>query len=100
MPVSPAHRPALPHLRDTRSIVLTLHGHIRMAARLNPAGPVWVAAVVLLAAGLLWLAWCESRRRADRIEAISRRFRLLAAVEGALLALVLSGNWIYLLARR
>jgi hypothetical protein len=78
----------------TRSIVLTLNGHLGAALRLNLAGPVWVLAVATIAAALLWLAWRERHRGADRAAAARRRVRLLAVAQGAVFGLMLAANWI------
>ncbi len=81
----------------TRSIVLTLDGHLRTALRLNFAGPVWVLAVVTLAVALLWLAWRERERGVDRSAPARRRVRLLALAQGALFGVALAANWIWAL---
>jgi len=82
----------------TRSIVLTLNGHLGTALRLNLAGPVWVLAVATIAAALLWLAWRERHRGADRAAAARRGVRLLAVAEGAVFGAMLATNWIWALA--
>lgn len=84
----------------TRSIVLTLNGHLGAALRLNLAGPAWVLAVLTLAAALLWLAWRERYRVADRAVADRRWVRLLAVAQGAMFGLILAANWIFALAGR
>ena len=81
----------------TRSIVLTLNGHLGTALRLNLAGPVWVLAVATLAVALLWLAWRERARGVDRSTVARRRVRLLALVQGAVFAVALATNWIWAL---
>ena len=84
----------------TRSIVLTLDGHLGTALRLNLAGPVWVLAVATLAVALLWLAWRERARGTDRSAPARRRVRLLALVQGAVFGIALAGNWIWVLRGR
>jgi len=81
----------------TRSIVLTLNGHLGTALRLNLAGPVWVLAVATLAVALLWLAWRERARGPDRSTVARRRVRLLALVQGAAFGVALATNWIWAL---
>jgi hypothetical protein len=65
----------------TRSVVLTLHGHIAAAIAVNPAGPFWVAAVAGVAAALV---------------AFRRWVRPVALVGGGLFALVAATNWLRL----
>src|ERR1700690_1487684 len=84
----------------TRSIVLTLNGHLGTALRLNLAGPGWVLAVATLAVALLWLAWRERARGVDRSTGARRRVRLLALVQGAAFGLALATNWIWALRAR
>jgi len=52
-----------PFCGGTRSVYLTLHGHLRDAARYNPVGPVFVVAAVALAlrAAIGWSSrrWVE-----------------------------------------
>jgi hypothetical protein len=52
-----------PFCGGTRSVYLTLHGHLRDAVRYNPAGPALVVAalVLLLRAAIGW----SSRRWVD-----------------------------------
>jgi len=84
----------------TRSIVLTLDGHLGTALRLNLAGPVWVLAVATLAVALLWLAWRERVRGVDRSALARRRVRLLAMAQGAVFVVALATNWIWVLRGR
>lgn len=82
----------------TRSVVLTLSGHLGAALRLNLAGPVWVLAVATVAGGLLWLAWRERGQTAERSAVARRRVRLLAVAQGAVFGVMLAANWICALA--
>jgi Protein of unknown function (DUF2752) len=84
----------------TRSIVLTLSGHLATALRLNLAGPVWVLTAATLAMALLWLAWRERARGANRSTMAQRRVRLLVLVQGAVFAVALAANWIWVLRGR
>ncbi len=81
----------------TRSIVLTLDGHLGTALRLNLAGPVWVLAVATLAVALLWLAWRERARGTGPSAPTRRRVRLLALAQGAIFGVALATNWIWVL---
>lgn len=62
----------------TRSVVLTLHGQLRAAMGLNPAGPVWVAAAAGVAAALLARRWV----------------RPVALAGGGLFALAAAAHWL------
>jgi hypothetical protein len=78
----------------TRSVVLTLHGQLPIAFRLNPAGPLWVLAVAGIAGALLWLG---SRQRAAgpaETQAATRRVRVLALAQGGAVVVVLAVHWI------
>ncbi len=72
----------------TRSVLLTLGGDLRGALAVNPAGPVLVAALILLAAQLLFAA------RLDEGETPARR-RLLswATLYGAVVVSVMLIQW-------
>jgi hypothetical protein len=84
----------------TRSVALSLHGHIRTAASLNPAGPLWVLAVAVIAAALLWLSWRQRTGSVAGIQATARRVRVLALVHGGAVGLVLVIHWVRALAIR
>jgi hypothetical protein len=75
----------------TRSVVLSLHGHLAAALRVNPAGVFWVAAVAAIAAALLWLGWRQ------RTVVASRRVRTLALAQGVSVGVVLALHWIHVL---
>ncbi len=63
----------------TRSVILTLHGDLGTAVRLNPAGPLWVLAVLTAGAALL----------------CARRWvRPLAIVQGSAFGFVLTVHWV------
>ena len=53
----------------TRSVYLTLHGHLREALRYNPAGPVLTLAAfaVLIRAAAGWLTGCWMRIHPPRV---------------------------------
>jgi hypothetical protein len=79
----------------TRSVVLSLHGHLWTALRLNPAGPLWVLAVAVIAAALLWLGWRQRSARTPETQAAARRLvRVLALAHGGAVGVVLALHWI------
>jgi hypothetical protein len=69
----------------TRSVILTLHGCLPAAFALNPAGPLWVAAVGAVAAALL---------------AARRWARPVALAGGGMFALVAAAHWLMVVAVR
>jgi hypothetical protein len=81
----------------TRSVVLSLHGHLAAALRVNPAGIFWVLAVAAIGAALLWLGWRQRTAGAAGAETASRRVRTLALVQGVSVGVVLALHWIHVL---
>ena len=77
----------------TRSIVLTLHGRLIEALRINPAGLLWVLAALTITVGLLYIAWRPGERTA-------RLVRRLGLAQGAAVLAVLSAHWVFALAER
>jgi Protein of unknown function (DUF2752) len=71
----------------TRSVVLTLHGDLGPALRINPAGPLWVLAALTVSAALLYFAWRPGERA-------KRRMVSLALAQGLAVAVVLAGHWV------
>ena len=72
----------------TRSVLLTLGGDLRGALSVNPAGPVLVAALVLLAAQLLFAAGVKEGGTPPK-----RRLRSWASLYGAVVASVMLIQW-------
>jgi hypothetical protein len=66
----------------TRSVLMTLHGHIADAVAVNPVGPVFVAGILLLATAF----------------ATGRAWRATAYYGGATVALLVA-NWLAVLVR-
>jgi len=79
----------------TRSVVLSLHGHLSAALRLNPAGPLWVLAVGVIAVALLWLSWRQRTCGPAEAQAAARWVRVLALAHGGALGLVLAFHWVH-----
>lgn len=77
----------------TRSVVLTLHGRLPAAFRLNPAGPLWVLAVAGIAGALLWLGSRQRSAGPAEAQAAARRVRVLALVQGGAVVAVLAVHW-------
>ncbi len=88
---------ACPTCGMTRSVILTLHGHLREAARVNPAGPVWVSAVAMAAIALFWIAWRRHTVSTSVASNDKRRIVTVVATLGALLLAVLFWHWIRVL---
>ena len=72
----------------TRSVLLTLGGDLRGALTVNPAGPVLVAALILLAAQLLFAA-----RVNEGGTSAKRRLLSWASRYGAVVASVMLIQW-------
>lgn len=72
----------------TRSVVLALDGDLATALKINPAGPVWLLAALVLSAGLLLVAWRPG-------ETAKRRVRSVALFQGLAFAVTLAGHWLY-----
>ncbi len=73
----------------TRSVLLTLGGDLRGALALNPAGPVLVAALILLAAQLLFAAHLDEEGTPAR-----RRLLSWATLYGAVVVSVMLIQWV------
>jgi hypothetical protein len=78
----------------TRSVLMTLGGDLRGALAANPAGPVLVAALILLGAQLLLAA-----RAREGGTSVSRRLLPWASLYGAVVASVMVLQWVSSLVR-
>lgn len=72
----------------TRSVLLTLGGDLRGAFTVNPAGPVLVAALILLAAQLLFAAYASEGNTSVR-----RRLLSWASAYGVVVVAVMLIQW-------
>lgn len=72
----------------TRSVLLTLGGDLRSALSVNPAGPVFVAALILLAVQLILAA-----RAPEGSTAIKSRLLPWVSLYGAVVACVMLIQW-------
>jgi uncharacterized protein DUF2752 len=73
----------------TRSVLLTLGGDLRGALSVNPAGPVFVVALVLLAAQLLFAA-----RAPEGSPSVMQRLRPWVSLYGVVVASVMLIQWV------
>jgi hypothetical protein len=73
----------------TRSVLLTLGGDLRGALGVNPAGPFFVAALLLLAVQLILFAARTNRGGAD----VRRRLKPWAAAYGIIVVSVMLIQW-------
>ena len=72
----------------TRSVLLTLGGDLRGALDVNPAGPFFVAALILLAVQLLLAA-----RAPEASTSVKRRLLPWASLSGVVVASVMLIQW-------
>lgn len=78
----------------TRSVLLTLHGHLGAALEVNPGGPLVVLGVALLAALMFALAFPRRPPAAREFDRLVRRLVLAASAYGCLTAVVLLAHWV------
>ena len=78
----------------TRSVLVTLQGQIELALRLNWAGPLLVAGLLLVAVALVGVALCEQTPRARSAAARMRaQLRVGATAYAGLFVAVLLAHW-------
>lgn len=75
----------------TRSVLLTLHGHLSAAFEVNPGGPLVVLGLALVAALMFGLALRPGPRPSD---GLVRSLVLGASAYGCLTAAVLLVHWV------
>jgi hypothetical protein len=85
---------ACPACGMTRSVLLTLGGDFDAALSVNPAGPLLVAGLVLLALSLVSLALFRRGRGPLAAGLFARRARALARAYGLLLVAVMFAHWV------
>lgn len=78
----------------TRGSLLTLHGHVGEAFALNPAAPLVVFGLALLAAALVALALLRRARAPLAAARLGQRMSTALRLYGALLGAVLLVNWV------
>ena len=78
----------------TRSVLLTLHGHLGAALEVNPGGPLVILGVALLAALMFALALPRPTRAAANSDRLVRRVVLGVSAYGGLTTVVLLAHWV------
>jgi hypothetical protein len=81
----------------TRSVLLTLHGHLGAAFEVNPGGPLVVLGLALVAALMFALALRPAPRAARDSDGLVRGVVLGASAYGCLTAAVLLVHWVRVL---
>jgi hypothetical protein len=85
-----------PNCGMTRSVLLSLHGDLRAALELNPAGPLLLLGTMLFGAAMFLLMFRQQRQGDEpAVERLRRSIRLGTLAYGGLFLLVLLGHWIY-----
>lgn len=84
----------------TRSILLSLHGHPGAAWQLNPAGPLLVSGLILLALTFVFLMLYRQRHEPRAAGALHRRIRIATKIYAQLLVAVLFAHWLGEIASR
>lgn len=85
-----------PNCGMTRSVLLTLHGHLGEALRMNPAGTLLVAGTVLFSAAMFFLMFYQRKHAAgENVEGVQRRIKHGALGYAALLLFVWTAHWLY-----
>lgn len=78
----------------TRSVLLTLHGHLGAAFEVNPGGPLVVLGLALVAALMFALAVPRAPLDARTSDGLIRRLVLGASAYGGLTGVVLLVHWV------
>ena len=78
----------------TRGVLLTLHGQLGEALRVNPAAPVLALGVALFAAALVFVAVYPSARDPLAFGRLHSRLRLASRAYAGLLFAVMLAHWI------
>ena len=82
----------------TRSVILSLHGDIGRASRLNPAGPLAVLGFAAFSLALLYVSYRQQTRLPDAGEDLQKIVRRASLAYGAVLVVVALGHWALALA--
>lgn len=78
----------------TRSLVLTLHGDIAVAAELNPGGPVLVFGILYFSGAMLWLSLRQRALSTRDLAKAKRRIQWTTAIASAGLMAVVCAHWL------
>jgi hypothetical protein len=84
----------------TRGVLLTLHGHIIDALRVNPAAPVLTLGVALFAAALIFIAVYQRAHDPLASGRLHARLRLASRGYAGLFFAVMLAHWVFEIARR
>jgi uncharacterized membrane protein YgdD (TMEM256/DUF423 family) len=85
-----------PNCGMTRSVLLTLRGHLGDAFTLNPAGPLLVLGTLLFSAAMFYLMFYQRRQASDEsLRRLQRRIKQGAIVYAGLLIFVWMAQWLY-----
>ncbi|HEY0081058.1 MAG TPA: DUF2752 domain-containing protein [Pyrinomonadaceae bacterium] len=85
-----------PNCGMTRSVLLTLRGHLGDAFTLNPAGPLLVFGTLLFSFAMFYLMFCQRGRASDEsLRRLQRRIKHGAIAYAALLIFVWTAQWLY-----
>jgi Protein of unknown function (DUF2752) len=78
----------------TRGVLLTLHGHLTDALRLNPTAPFLVAGVILFALAMIFVALYQRAHDPLRVGRLHARVRVAAHAYAGMLLAILCAHWI------
>jgi hypothetical protein len=84
----------------TRGVLLTLHGHLGDALRVNPAAPVLTLGVALLAAALIFVAVYQREHDPLASGRFHARICLASRAYAGLFFAVMLAHWVLEIARR
>ena len=78
----------------SRSVILTLHGHLGQALQINAAGPFAVFGLLLVASGMLFLGSQQNSSSNESLAPLKNWIRLFCLVYGAALLVLVLTTWI------
>ena len=78
----------------TRGLILTLHGQLKDALAVNPAAPLLVAGVALLASAMIFVALYQRAHAPREVGRLHARVRLSVRAYAGLLLTVLFVHWV------
>jgi hypothetical protein len=78
----------------TRGVLLTLHGHVSDALRLNPAAPILTLGVLLFALAMIFVAVYQRTHAPLCTGRVHARVRLATRAYAGMLLVILCAHWI------
>jgi hypothetical protein len=78
----------------TRGVLLTLHGHVTDALRVNPAAPVLTLGVVLFALAMIFVALYQRTHAPLQVGKLHARVRVTARAYALALVTLLLAHWL------